>query len=72
MNNIEIAEKTIASLTDKRDRAAQRSTDIAAERQQLGFDVHVTESKEAKAQLSLSRRALARLCGRQGTLAPTM
>jgi hypothetical protein len=52
MTDVEIAERTVASLTDKRDRAVQRSTEITVEKQKLAYAVHVAENKEAKAQLA--------------------
>jgi DNA repair exonuclease SbcCD ATPase subunit len=52
MNDIETAERTIAQLRDQRDRAAERFTAIGAEREQLRFDAHVNNSKEAKAKLA--------------------
>ena|SRR5277367_4239111 len=49
MNDIEAAEKVTAGLEDRRDRAAQRSIQITDERQKLGYEVFVNDSKEAKA-----------------------
>jgi hypothetical protein len=39
MSEFEIAERTIAVLTDKRDRAALRVQQIAEEREAIGFAV---------------------------------
>lgn len=63
MNDIEAAEKVIASLTDRRDRAAQRSIQITDERQKLGYEVFVNDSKEAKAQLAKLNVDFANLAG---------
>jgi hypothetical protein len=52
MTNIEIVERTIAQLNDKRDRVTQRSSAISAERQQLGFAVHANNDKAAAKKLS--------------------
>jgi hypothetical protein len=51
MNTIEIIERTIAQLNDKRDRAVKRSTEIAAERAELGFAVHADGDKAARGKL---------------------
>jgi hypothetical protein len=52
MTDVEIAERTVASLTDRRDRAVQRATELTVEKQKLAYAVHVAENKEAKAQLA--------------------
>ena len=51
MNDVEIAEKTVATLTDKRDRAAARVTAIAEERKAIGFAVHADNDKAARKRL---------------------
>ena len=51
MTDVEIVERTISQLTDKRDRITQRSTAISDERQSLGFDVHANDDKAARAKL---------------------
>lgn len=63
MTNIEIAEKTIASLTDKRDRAVQRSSEIAATRQALGYAVHVDDNKAARERLDKANADMAFIAG---------
>jgi hypothetical protein len=57
MSEIEIAERTMATLADKRERAALRVREIAEERKAIGFAVHVDEHKAARAKLNkLNRR----------------
>jgi hypothetical protein len=63
MTDVEIAERTVASLMDKRDHAAQRSIEITVERQKLGYEVHVSESKEAKVKLAKLNALFADLAG---------
>ena len=52
MTEIEIAERTLATLADKRERAALRVSEIAEERKAIGFAVHVEEDKAARAKLN--------------------
>ena len=52
MTEVEIAERTVATLTDKRERAALRVSEIAEERKAIGFAVHVDEDKAARAKLT--------------------
>lgn len=51
MNDVEAAEKTLASLADKRDRAAARIEQIADERQAIGFAVHADGDPKARKRL---------------------
>ena len=51
MNDIEVAEKTLAALTDKRDRALARTEAIADERQAIGFAVHADGDQKARKRL---------------------
>ena len=52
MTEIESAEKTLARLQDKRDRAAARVQQIAAERKQIGFAAHADGDVKAKKRLA--------------------
>jgi hypothetical protein len=63
MTDIEIVQRTIAQLQDKKDRVAQRSTAISAERQSLGFDVHANDDKAARAKLDKLNAEAATLAG---------
>jgi hypothetical protein len=63
MTDVEIVERTISQLTDKRDRVVARSTEIAAERQQLGFAVHADNDKAARAKLDKLNAEAATLTG---------
>ncbi len=51
MTDIEAAEKTLASLNDKRDRATARVDAIADERKQISFAVHADNDKAARKRL---------------------
>ncbi len=51
MTDIEAAEKTIAILTDKKDRAAARIQQIAEERKSVGFAVHADGDAKARKRL---------------------
>ena len=51
MNDIEVAEKTLAALTDKRDRAVARTEAIADERRSIGFAVHADGDPKARKRL---------------------
>jgi hypothetical protein len=51
MTEVEIAERTVATLTDKRDRAALRVQQIAEERKAIGFAVHVHGDSKARTKL---------------------
>jgi hypothetical protein len=53
MDDVQIAEKAIASLSDKCDRAVARIAAIAAERQRLAFTAYATEDKAARARLGV-------------------
>jgi hypothetical protein len=48
MTDVDIIEKHIAQMTDRLDRATARLEAIAQERQALGYDLHVNNSKEAE------------------------
>jgi hypothetical protein len=63
MTNVETVERTISQLTDKRDRVVARSTEIAAERQELGFAVHADNDKAARAELDKLNAEAATLAG---------
>jgi hypothetical protein len=59
MTNIEIAERTLASLQDQRDRASVRASEIAAERQLCAYAFYAAGSEEAKTKLAaLNRQAI--------------
>lgn len=51
MNDVEAAEKTLASLSDKRDRAAARVREIAEERGAIAFNAHVDGDQKARKRL---------------------
>lgn len=51
MTDIEIAERALAKLQDKFDRATQRSSEITAERSAVGYDVHVNADAKARTRL---------------------
>jgi hypothetical protein len=48
ISTIEIIERTLAQLSDKRDRALKRSQEIAAEQAQLGYSVHAENDKASR------------------------
>jgi hypothetical protein len=52
MIDVEIAKQTIATLTDKLNAATKRAGEIAAERQKIGYLVHVGNDKAAQAKLA--------------------
>jgi hypothetical protein len=52
MNDIEAVEKVIAGLQDKRDRTSQRAEQIAAARRELGYQLHVVNSRAAAERLT--------------------
>ena len=54
MTEVEIAERTVAALTDKRDRTVARIEEIAAERKAVGFAVHADNDKAARKRGSIS------------------
>jgi hypothetical protein len=54
MTEVEIAECTVATLTDKRDRTVARIEEIAAERKAVGFAVHADNDKAARKRGSIS------------------
>jgi hypothetical protein len=54
MTEVEIAECTVATLTDKRDRTVARIEEIAAEREAVGFAVHADNDKAARKRGSIS------------------
>ena len=51
MDDIEVAEKTLAALTDKRDRALARTEAMEDERQAIGFAVHADGDRKARTRL---------------------
>jgi len=51
MNDIEAAERTLAALTDKRDRAERRVREIAEERGAIAFNAHVDGDQKARKRL---------------------
>ena len=51
MTEIEIAERTLATLQDKKDRAQQRNAEIAEQRKHLGYDAHANADAKARKQL---------------------
>jgi hypothetical protein len=68
MTEIEIIEKQSAQLTDRLDRATARIEVIAQERQRLGYDLHINQSKDAAAQLGKLADELRRLSEEKETL----
>jgi hypothetical protein len=68
VTNIAIIEKQLARCTDRLDRATERIEAIAQERQALGFDLHVNESKEAELRLKGTRVELSSLAEEKETL----
>jgi chromosome segregation ATPase len=69
MTEIEIIDKQIASLTDRLDRATARIEALVIERQSLGYDLHVLDSKEAKMRLGQLAQEVSRLHEEKDTLA---
>ena len=80
MTDVEAAEKVIASLTDRRDRAVQRSIEMTVERQKLGYEVHggaaalafqnrriKTQSRQHRPAIE-SRRPITPITGRESAL----
>jgi hypothetical protein len=63
MSAIEIIERTIAQLADKRDRAVKRSAEIATARAQLGCSVHADNDKVARGKLDKLNAEEASLAG---------
>jgi hypothetical protein len=63
MSDVEIVEKTIAQLNDKRDRATKRVQEITGERQQLGYSVHAENDTKAKGRLATLNAEMAAMAG---------
>lgn len=68
MTEIEIAERIISSLQDKRDRAVKRSQEISAERAALGYSAHVDGDAKSKARLIQLSADLAAMSGEIETI----
>lgn len=69
MTDVEIINKQTAQLTDRLDRATARVEALVIERQSLGYDLHINESKQAKARLSELAQELSHLHEEKDTLA---
>jgi hypothetical protein len=64
MTDVEIIEKQIAQLTDRLDRCIARNEALVIERQSLGYDLHINDSKEAKTRGFALARGKGHACGR--------
>jgi hypothetical protein len=63
MTDVEIVERTVAQLTDKRERALARSQQISTERAQIGYAVFAEDDKAARGKLDKLNGEMATLAG---------
>jgi outer membrane murein-binding lipoprotein Lpp len=61
MTDIEIAERVLAQLTDRLDRAVARVDALAGERQRVGFAVYADDDQSARAKLDKLNAEMATL-----------
>jgi hypothetical protein len=71
MTDVEIAEQTIATLTDKLNAATKRASEIAAERQKIGYLVDVGNDEPAQAKLAKLTAELSAFPGGAGAARST-